>query len=199
MKKLKSNFSLLTFHLSLLISILCLIGFEVITPINTAAEDASKITFIQEGIPKFFVPPPPFTEGIFPCSNCHSGMETNPKRRELKDEHTNIVFKHAEKQRWCLDCHNASDRDVLHLTDGRLIPFTESYALCGQCHGEIYRDWKVGIHGKRTGSWNGEKTYRLCAHCHNPHDPKFKQLKPEPPPLKPSENGIIQTQAKERN
>ncbi len=43
----------------------------------------------------FPVPRPPFSEGIFPCSNCHAGMETNTKRRELKEEHTNIQLKHG--------------------------------------------------------------------------------------------------------
>ena len=33
---------------------------------------------------------PPLSEGIFPCSNCHAGLEVNAKKRELKDEHTNI-------------------------------------------------------------------------------------------------------------
>jgi formate-dependent nitrite reductase cytochrome c552 subunit len=28
----------------------------------------------------------------------------------------------------------------------------------------------------------------LCAHCHNPHDPKFKPLKPEPSPNRPTDN-----------
>ncbi|MBF0541283.1 MAG: hypothetical protein HQK91_07525 [Nitrospirae bacterium] len=177
------------------VQFLVLITSLFLMSLAVGAADAPKKTapINKEGIPKFFVPSPPFTEGIYPCSNCHAGLDVNTKPRVLKDEHTNIVFKHAEKQRWCLDCHNASDRDVLHLTDGRLIPFTESYALCGQCHGEIYRDWKVGLHGKRTGMWNGEKMYRLCVNCHNPHDPKFKELKPEPAPLRPSENGQIQS------
>jgi len=48
------------------------------------------------------------------------------------------------------------------------VPFTASYELCGQCHGDKYRDWKVGVHGKRTGMWNGKKTYYLCVNCHNP-------------------------------
>jgi len=30
---------------------------------------------------------------------------------------------------------------------------------------------------------SGKRTYFLCAHCHDPHDPKFKPLKPEPPPF----------------
>lgn len=129
---------------------------------------------------------PPLTPGIFPCSNCHSGMEVNAKRRELKDEHTDIRLRHAENDRWCLDCHNPKNRDKLKLANGETIKFTESYLLCGQCHGNIYRDWKVGIHGKRIGSFKGGKrVYFLCVNCHNPHDPKFKPLKPEPPPIRP--------------
>ena len=139
--------------------------------------------------PKYFVPPPPFSEGIFPCSDCHSDMEVNPERRMLEDEHVEIseMFNHASEQRWCLDCHNPDDRDVLRLANGDLVPFEESYNLCGQCHGTIFRDWKAGIHGKRTGEWNGKKQYRLCVHCHNPHSPKFKPIKPMPPPDNPLE------------
>jgi cbb3-type cytochrome oxidase subunit 3 len=134
---------------------------------------------------QFAVPTPPFTPGIFPCSECHKEMKPNPKRRELKDEHTNIVLNHAQGQRWCLDCHDISNRDKLHLVGGEKIGFDESYRLCGQCHGDKYRDWKVGVHGKRTGMWNGEKQYLLCVHCHNPHDPGFKPLVPMPPPTRP--------------
>jgi hypothetical protein len=139
--------------------------------------------------PKYFVPPPPFSEGIFPCSDCHSDMDVNPKRRELEDEHVEIseMFNHASDQRWCLDCHNPDNRDVLRLANGDLVSFEESYNLCGQCHGTIFRDWKAGIHGKRTGEWNGKKQYRLCVQCHNPHSPKFKPIKPLPPPNNPLE------------
>jgi len=139
--------------------------------------------------PKYFVPPPPFSEGIYPCSDCHEDMEVNHLRRKLEDEHVEIseMFNHASDQRWCLDCHNADNRDVLRRANGDIISFEESYNLCGQCHGTIFRDWKAGIHGKRTGEWNGKKQYRLCVHCHNPHNPKFKPLKPMPPPDNPLE------------
>jgi hypothetical protein len=130
------------------------------------------------------VPPPPFSEDIFPCSQCHAEQEPNPQRRQL-EMHEDIVLKHAEQNRWCLDCHDAKNRDMLHLADGELVDFKESYRLCGQCHGPKLRDWRAGIHGRRTGSWNGQKRYLLCIHCHNPHSPKFKKLKPEPPPVKP--------------
>jgi len=66
-----------------------------------------------------------------------------------------------------------------------LVPFTESYRLCGQCHGTQFRDWRTGIHGKRTGYWDGPKRYLLCVHCHNPHSPRFAALQPLPPPLRP--------------
>jgi len=133
------------------------------------------------------VPPPPFTEGIFPCTACHDGtnLKVNRQRRELKDMHSDIVLKHGPESRWCLDCHDPLNRDRLHLDSGELIPFTVSYELCGQCHGEKLRDWRAGVHGKRTGSWNGQKQYLLCVNCHNPHSPHFQALKPMPPPVTP--------------
>jgi len=132
----------------------------------------------------FPVPAPPFTEGIFPCMQCHSAIPPNPERRAL-GMHSNIDFKHDAEHRWCLDCHDKDDRNHLRLANGTLVPFTESYRLCGQCHGTQFRDWRSGIHGKRTGFWNGAKRYLLCVHCHNPHSPKFAQLKPLPPPVRP--------------
>jgi len=135
---------------------------------------------------QFPVPPPPFSEGIYPCSDCHAEMTPNPKRRKLEEEHTNIVLNHGQG-RWCLDCHDLNNRDKLHLISGEKVGFDESYRLCGQCHGDKYRDWKVGVHGKRTGYWNGKKEYLLCAHCHNPHNPRFKPLAPKPPPVRPED------------
>lgn len=150
----------------------------------------------EDDIPDYFVPPPPFSEDIFPCSDCHADMEVNTTRREL-DYHENIVLRHAEEQRWCLDCHNPADRDKLRLASGQLISFEESYYLCGQCHGTIFRDWKAGVHGKRTGMWNGKKQYRLCVHCHSPHQPRFKPIKPLPPPIRPDDIKYTQSASDE--
>lgn len=136
----------------------------------------------------FAVPPPPFSSpDIFPCTQCHDNKElvTDPKRRELGPPHDDIRLHHAENDRWCLDCHDATERDRLRLANGDPVDFKESYRLCGQCHGPQYRDWKVGVHGRRTGDWNGRKEYLLCVHCHSPHDPKFKPRKPLPPPKPP--------------
>jgi hypothetical protein len=132
------------------------------------------------------IPPPPFSEGIFPCSNCHADLPVNRTRRALTEMHEDIQLRHDEQHRWCLDCHDATDRDWLHLASGERVSFEESYRLCGQCHGEKLRDWRAGVHGRRTGQWNGQKKYLLCAHCHNPHQPRFRPLAPKPAPRPPS-------------
>jgi hypothetical protein len=163
--------------------------------------------------------PPPFSEGIFPCSQCHDPKVAPPNktRRELgfhSDAEAGepaAVFDHDSEHRWCVDCHDLQDRDRLRLANGDTIPFTESYRLCGQCHGDKFRDWRVGVHGKRIGRWDGQKVYFLCVNCHNPHTPRFKGvrqigaeggvgtwtaptaptlklLKPEPRPLRPEED-----------
>jgi hypothetical protein len=132
------------------------------------------------------VPPPPFSDGIFPCTSCHNkDMPANRTRRQLSDMHTDIELKHDAEHRWCLDCHDADQRDQLHLASGDPVPFEESYRLCGQCHGEKYRDWRAGVHGRRVGQWNGAKRYLLCVHCHSPHQPHFKPMAPTAAPLRP--------------
>ncbi len=158
---------------------------------NESAVNNKKNIQIQVGTADVFtlgnaIASPPFTEGIFPCMDCHSEMDPNPKRRELVDMHDDIsaIFNHDSENRWCLDCHDMNNRDSLKLASGKLLDFKESYKLCGQCHGDKLRDWKVGVHGKRTGDWNGEKQYLLCVNCHNPHSPRFKPLTPEPPPVR---------------
>jgi hypothetical protein len=129
------------------------------------------------------VPPPPFSDGIFPCTQCHNkDMPPNRARRALSDMHTDIDLKHDTEHRWCLDCHDADSRDQLHLASGEPVPFEQSYRLCGQCHGEKYRDWRAGVHGRRVGQWNGAKQYLLCVHCHSPHQPRFKSMAPRPAP-----------------
>jgi hypothetical protein len=134
----------------------------------------------------FPVPPPPFSDGIYPCTSCHDDtMPANPERRPLETVHDDIVLHHDEEHRWCLDCHDANNRDQLHLASGAPVSFQESYQLCGQCHGTQFRDWRVGIHGKRSGYWEGPKRYLLCVHCHNPHSPRFSALEPLPPPVRP--------------
>ncbi len=132
------------------------------------------------------VGPPPFSEGVFPCTDCHDpDIPVKGTRRTLKRAHQELELRHAEEGRWCGDCHDFTDFDQLHLASGEGVPFEESYRLCGQCHGDKYRDWRVGIHGRRSGMWNGAKTYLLCVNCHNSHDPAFQPLQPKPAPKAP--------------
>lgn len=152
---------------------------------NDMNHDEKSLVVSGEQEEEIAVEQPPFTEGIFPCNDCHEYIDPNPERRELVDMHYEISenFHHDSENRWCLDCHDITSRDSLRLASGQLLDFKESYKLCGQCHGVKYRDWKVGVHGQRTGEWNGKKEYLLCVHCHDPHAPKFKELTPEPPPV----------------
>lgn len=146
-----------------------------------------------EEIKKYLAPPNKLT--IFPCSDCHDkSWETNSQRRDLIEPHDVTPGKfinHDSENRWCLDCHSSNNRDKFRLLNGKLIDFKEYYKVCEQCHKRVYREWKMGVHGKRTGFWNGEKQYMHCSQCHNPHNPPFKALEPMPPPRKPKEVRIL--------
>lgn len=150
-----------------------------------AAKDIRPPTSDKE----FPVPVPPLPKTITPCRACHGPEKDFPvnfRRRENLLVHTNIRLNHGGIRLWCLDCHHPENRNyLLPLSDGKNISFEQSYLLCGKCHGTIYRDWRYGIHGKRTGFWNGAKSYYLCVTCHDPHNPRFKPLVPMPAPKKP--------------
>jgi len=155
---------------------------------SASPSDSIDLTWqAPERVSDFEVPPPPLSDETFPCSDCHDPelIPVNRERRAMELAHVEIELRHAESDRWCLDCHDAEDRDQLHLASGELVPFEESYRLCGQCHGDKLRDWRIGVHGRRTGSWNGEKSYLLCVHCHDSHDPAFRPIAPMPAPQRP--------------
>jgi hypothetical protein len=119
----------------------------------------------------------------YPCSDCHEDEPTDRMVRTLEYEHEDLELAHGDL--WCLHCHEADDRDVLHLADEKTVDYGESWRLCTQCHGEKLADWRAGVHGKREGHWWGPKQYRTCVSCHRPHTPAFAPLEPEPPPLPP--------------
>jgi hypothetical protein len=126
------------------------------------------------------------------CVSCHEEHEaplecTTCHPADIQPPHVDIVLDHAEEQRGCLDCHDERDRDQLRLVNGDPVSFAESYRLCGQCHGPKLRDWKLGLHGKRTGEWDGVQEYRLCANCHSPHSPQYRAMIPMRRPARPGE------------
>ncbi|MGZ3694652.1 MAG: hypothetical protein ACXWQO_10755 [Bdellovibrionota bacterium] len=124
----------------------------------------------------------------FPCSSCHTGFPRKTAqnlRLPLQKEHRNLVFQHMNDPKKCALCHAEKEPNKLVLLDGATISMNESPQLCGQCHGPIYLDWKEGIHGKRFGKGTAKNVKFLCVACHDPHSPKFKKMKSDPPPHKP--------------
>jgi len=173
---MEKKYKLLVVIFIILILLFCFSFFKALATAKTAENKG-------DDLPKLLAPRDQTSEN-FPCSRCHKYRPTDKKERKLELHHTTIVLKHAGEQQWCYDCHDF-DKDKLRLQNGQLIGYEKSYSLCGQCHGTIFRDWKAGIHGKRTGMWNGEKLYRLCVSCHEPHQPRFKPLEPEARPVRP--------------
>ncbi len=133
---------------------------------------------------------------------CHNGeyvpYPENKLPRELK-MHKDVVadaldLKHGRGAIWCLDCHHPAERTKLMDNFGNPISFNQPQRVCGKCHGDTYRRWRDGIHGKRIGMWDagGKKRWWVCTECHNPHDIQqgdrnsgFAQLHPEPAPMLP--------------
>ncbi len=104
------------------------------------------------------------------CTKCHGGNLVSKNIKTAKKEGTNF---------------KTVGTSLLKLKMPELAE--KAFEYCGQCHGTIFRDWRAGIHGKRTGFWNGEKEYWVCLKCHNSHNPKFQKLKPDSPPIKPTD------------
>lgn len=133
---------------------------------------------------------------------CHNGKYVpipSVKTPRSLQMHTDIVpnalnLQHGRGAIWCLDCHSTTNRSKLVDHFGSEISFNQPQKLCGKCHGQVYRDWRDGIHGKRTGMWvkGGKKRWWVCTECHNPHDVQqgvrnsgFAQLSPENAPVLP--------------
>lgn len=135
--------------------------------------------------------PPRSTKGLdlvkagwtYNCMECH---QLFPARWRYDDrpfnEHKDIVLDHGNN-RFCLNCHHASNRNAFADYDGAEIAQADVVKLCAKCHGTIHRDWQAGVHGRENGFWKadlGEKTKLRCIQCHDPHSPRFKAMKPLP-------------------
>ncbi len=134
---------------------------------------------------------------------CHNGVIPPPVESDAPPRqlimHTDIVadaldLQHGKGGLWCLDCHDAGTRNKFVGNDGSLIDYNQPQVLCGKCHGQVYRGWREGVHGKRIGEWanTGKKRWFVCTECHNAHDVQqgsrqsgFAQLEPEPAPKLP--------------
>jgi uncharacterized CHY-type Zn-finger protein len=132
-------------------------------------------------LPTFAVQPrtPVLKEnGMYPCSECHEGLDPDFTVRELVEEHDTLKLFHGGGRFWCHTCHDPVNRDVLVSLDKKPISFDQSFLLCGQCHFEAQRDFVHGAHGKRIGNWQGERVIAPCTSCHDAHSPSIKPRAP---------------------
>lgn len=136
--------------------------------------------------------PPRATKGLdlvklgwtYNCMECHKLL---PARWHYDDrpfiEHKDIKLHHGNN-RFCLNCHHPTNRNAFVDYDGSEIQEQDVVLLCAKCHGTTYRDWQAGAHGRQNGHWDtndGPQTRLRCIQCHDPHHPKFPEMKPLPP------------------
>jgi hypothetical protein len=122
---------------------------------------------------------------MFPCSRCHEAVDLPFPTGQL-GPHRAMRSQHMEDLWRCDVCHALEYMDELRLVTGERITFNQSHRMCGQCHGDNYRDWKMGIHGKTVGSWGVGKRHRFtCTDCHDAHAPKPDSVVALPGPFKP--------------
>jgi len=117
------------------------------------------------------------------CMECHALFPAKWHYQRPMSQHADIRLEHGNN-RFCLNCHHPTNRNVFVDYDGSEIPASKVDLLCGKCHGTIHRDWEAGAHGRRNGYWNrelGEETRLSCIQCHDPHSPAFKPMKPLAP------------------
>lgn len=135
--------------------------------------------------------PPRQTKGLdlvrmgwtYNCMECHRLLPARWRYDRPMAEHQDVRLDHGNN-RFCLNCHHATNRNAFSDYDGSEIAQAEVVQLCAKCHGPIYRDWEAGVHGRSNGYWDaqqGARTKLRCIQCHDPHVPKFKAMKPLPP------------------
>lgn len=135
--------------------------------------------------------PPRATKGLdlvkagwaYNCMECHKLLTARWHYDRPMAEHRDLVLEHGNN-RFCLNCHHATNRNAFVDYDGAEIAQADVVQLCAKCHGPIYRDWEAGVHGRSNGYWKpdaGPKTKLRCIQCHDPHRPKFQPMPPLPP------------------
>ena len=128
------------------------------------------------GRPRFFTLARTPSIEKYPCATCHTlpidrmrGPAGAPRRA-----HWDVTLEHAEASVMsCATCHALDAPDRLRTLENRPVAFDESYQVCAQCHGRQASDWSAGAHGKRVGGWAAPRVVYPCAHCHNPHHPRW--------------------------
>lgn len=111
------------------------------------------------------------TFNVHECKNCHLKRFRKyiPKAHIQNLTHQNISIKHGDLGISCNSCHDINNFNDLISTTEFPATFEHPSPLCGQCHSDIYKDWTLGIHTKRSGGWNQEREQFHCVECHSPH------------------------------
>jgi uncharacterized protein YlaI len=123
----------------------------------------------------------------YTCNECHRVFDTEGSGKNRIAEHVDLKLNHGSNDN-CMNCHHKENRNAYVTNDGNEIPSNRPEILCSKCHGMVYRDWMIGVHGRVTVSWNRNKKgwhLLVCTECHDPHDPGFPQLVPMPGPSIP--------------
>lgn len=139
--------------------------------------DASKIQLKEHPLPKRHNE----------CSFCHIKKDRffAKKSTALKLEHEGISHKHGKREMSCHMCHDINNHNYLIQTKGLQASFSNPSPVCARCHQERFRDWKRGLHGKRSGGWLVQtKTQFNCIDCHQPHSVKFPTMQTIEDPIR---------------
>jgi predicted CXXCH cytochrome family protein len=109
------------------------------------------------------------------CQKCHS---TNYEKAQ-DSMHAQMVAAGNPKAPVCTDCHGA------HSTTAPDQPRSRISNTCGQCHQQIFEDYKNSIHGGALIE-EGNPDVPVCTDCHgvhNIHDPRTSEFRVETPDL----------------
>jgi hypothetical protein len=184
------------YFIILILFVLCMLDLQLVHATDTDTDYADLPAFKILSSPKSWFDTTPVykdpkllfytQEFTYTCTKCHEkDLKSKPKKSHLPfGAHLDMTFTHGLNLR-CLNCHHADHPDAFTGHDGSIIPKDNPVLLCRKCHGVTYRDWKAGIHGRINSYWNaklGPKENLACNQCHNPHHPKFPDLKPMAPP-----------------
>lgn len=152
-------------------------GFLVFFSITALCEEGAVVTLL---------PHTPPAEAVH-CQDCHAkkNKEFILSKKKTTLKHENFAGKHGRTDVACGGCHDRNNSNFLRSTPDARASFVNPSPVCKQCHQDRYKDWEIGIHGKRLGGWNIGKKQLHCIECHGPHSVRFKTMKAEPAPIKP--------------
>lgn len=121
------------------------------------------------------------------CRLCHmsKALKYLPAKHRPTKQHADFNNHHGKAEISCHQCHEANNHNLLRTSPDFPATFENPSPVCQRCHFDIFKDWSRGMHGKRTGNWDGAKKVLACVDCHSPHRVSFAPMKAEPPPQKP--------------